>query len=165
MVSRERIVKRIQIFFIQRFKMIIIKHDSELMRNYVAANPVPAGERFAVFKDLQEEPAVLALSDDSRLNLVMVVNGSATKIDFEKSSGIAKDGVKVQAFAVKQASDTTLDICITTEASNNKSNFWLLHGIKPADLLEQIPTSKITRGTFPSVRHIFMVCSRPIDLG
>ncbi|KAI8717021.1 hypothetical protein NCS52_00997300 [Fusarium sp. LHS14.1] len=137
--------------------MVVIKQDSELMTNYVSANPIPAGERFAVFRDANGEPGVFALSEDLYLYLVMVIDGKAEKIDFGNTSGIVSRGVKVQAFAVVQAPDSTLDICIATPGAGETSNFTLLHSITLSELKGSIPSSKVLCGSnFPSVHHIFM---------
>lgn len=128
------------------------------MTNYVSANPIPAGERFAVFRDADGEPGVFALSEDLYLYLVMVIDGKAERIDFGNTSGIVPKGVKVQAFAVVQAPDSTLDICIATPGAGETSNFTLLHNITLSELKGSIPSSKVLRGSnFPSVHHIFMV--------
>lgn len=140
--------------------MVIIKQDSELMTNYVSANPIPAGQHFAIFRDANMDPGVFSLSEDSYLYLITVINGQATKIDFGSVSGIVPQGVKVQAFAVVQAPDSTLDICIATPQTSSTSNFTLLHNITFNELLGPIPSSKIIRGTnFPIIDHIYMVCS------
>lgn len=136
--------------------MIIVKKDSELMTNYVAANPVPAGENFGVFQDKQLQPAVLALSQDSFLYLVINVKGQSIKFNFRETSGIAKGKGKVQAFAVQQAPDLTLDICIATEADKKISDFYLLHGVTLEEITGAIPQSKIIHGQFPTVHHIYM---------
>lgn len=140
--------------------MVTIKQDSELMTNYVSANPIPAGQHFAVFRDANMDPGVFSLSEDSYLYLITVINGKATKIDFGSVSGIVPSGVKVQAFAVVQAPDSTLDICIATpQANNTTSSFTLLYGITFSELLGPIPSSKIIRGAnFPTIDHIYMVC-------
>ncbi|UKZ82559.1 hypothetical protein TrVFT333_010350 [Trichoderma virens FT-333] len=138
--------------------MVTIKQDSELMTNYVSANPIPAGQHFAVFRDANMDPGVFALSEDSYLYLITVINGKATKIDFGSVSGIVPSGVKVQAFAVVQAPNSTLDICIATPGANNTtSTFTLLYGITFTELLGPIPSSKIIRGdSFPIIDHIYM---------
>ena len=146
--------------------MVTIKQDSELITNYVAANPIPAGERFEIFRDAQGDPGVFALSEDSYLYLIMVINGTTTKLDFGYTSGIVSEGVKVQAFAVVQAPDSTLDICIATAGSDDTSDFVLLHNVVLGELQGPIPSSKITRGSnFPTVHHIFMASflSRTLD--
>ncbi|KAK0757264.1 hypothetical protein N5P37_009982 [Trichoderma harzianum] len=140
------------------FTMVIIKQDSELMTNYVSANPIPAGQHFAVFRDANMDPGVFSLSEDSYLYLITVINGKATKIDFGSVSGIVPSGGKVQAFAVVQAPDSTLDICIATPgATATTSSFTLLYGVTFAELRGPIPSSKIIRGaSFPTVDHIYM---------
>ncbi|KAL7948582.1 hypothetical protein V8C42DRAFT_363071 [Trichoderma barbatum] len=137
--------------------MVTIKQDSELMTNYVSANPIPAGQHFAVFRDANMDPGVFSLSEDSYLYLITVINGKATKIDFGSVSGIVPKGVKVQAFAVVQAPDSTLDICIAIPQSSTTSSFTLLNRITFAELLGPIPSSKIIRGaSFPTIDHIYM---------
>jgi hypothetical protein len=141
--------------------MVTITQDSELMTNYVSANPIPAGQQFAVFRDAQMDPGIFALSEDFYLYLIMVINGQATKIDFGSVSGVVPKGVQVQAFAVVQAPDSTLDICIATPSNGNTSNFALLYNISLAELQSPIQSTKIIRGSFPTVDHIYMV--RPIS--
>lgn len=139
--------------------MITVKQDSELITNYVAANPIPAGERFVVVSDEHQEPAVFALSEDSILYLIKVIDGQTAKLNFGKTSGVVGDGVAVQAFAVTQAADSSLNICIATRGFNkNESSFHLLHNITLPELQAEIPASKIISGhKFPRVYHIFMV--------
>lgn len=138
--------------------MLIIKKDSEVMTNYVAANPVPAGENFGVFHDKDWQPAVFALGEDGILSLIITVGREPTKINFTKASGLFSEDVKVQAFAVLQAPDSSLDICIATEASDTTSNFYLLHHITLDEIPGTMPSAKVIQGVFPTVRHIFMVC-------
>ncbi|PYI24824.1 hypothetical protein BO86DRAFT_433701 [Aspergillus japonicus CBS 114.51] len=136
--------------------MITVKKDSEVMTNYVAANPVPAGESFGVFHDQQWQPAVFALGEDSILSLIITVGREPQKYDFAKLSGLFSQDVKVQAFAVLQATDGSLDICIATEASNTTSNFYLLHNITLDEIPGTVPSAKVIQGTFPTVDHIYM---------
>ncbi|KAL5592278.1 hypothetical protein FOBRF1_013304 [Fusarium oxysporum] len=137
--------------------MVVIHRDSELMTNYVSANPIPASERFGVFRDADNEPGVFALSEDFYLYVVMLIDQKPTKIDFGHISGVVPNGVKVQAFAVVQAPDSTLDICIATPGTGDTSDFALLHNISPSDLKDPTPSSKVIRGSgFPTVHHIFM---------
>ncbi|KAF4334795.1 hypothetical protein FBEOM_11362 [Fusarium beomiforme] len=137
--------------------MVVIHRDSELMTNYVAANPIAASERFDVFTDADNEPGVFALSEDFYLYVIMLIDHKPTKIDFGHISGVVPSGVKVQAFAVVQAPDTTLDICIVTPGAGSTSDFALVHNISPRELNRPIPPSKVIRGSdFPTVDHIFM---------
>ncbi|KAF7175180.1 hypothetical protein CNMCM7691_006584 [Aspergillus felis] len=136
--------------------MLIIKKDSEVMINYVAANPVPAGENFGVFHDKEWQPAVFALGEDGILSLIITVGREPTKIDFARASGLFSQDVKVQAFAVLQAPDSSLDICIATEASDTTSNFYLLHHITLDEIPGTMPSAKVIQGFFPTVHHIFM---------
>lgn len=141
--------------------MITIKKDSELITNYVTASPVPAGEEFGVFVDKNQQPAVLALSEDSFLYLIIAYKGKIIRLDFGRSSGIVQgDNAKVQAFAVQQAPDGALDICIAVEASEKESDFYLLYNIKPDELFQPIPEEKLIRGRFPTVDHFYMVGCR-----
>lgn len=138
--------------------MITITQDSELMTNLIPANPIPAGNRFVVFKDDNHDPAVFSLGDDQTLNLVITVNGEPTLTDFGNSSGLFSKGTKIQAFDVKQAPDLGLNICIATEAGNGKSDFHLIYGIKPNELLKPAKADRIVKGNgFPETHHIFMV--------
>jgi hypothetical protein len=45
--------------------MATIKADSELMTNYVAAVPVPAGSKFSAMLDENRRVMVLSLSNDT----------------------------------------------------------------------------------------------------
>ncbi|RAH63727.1 uncharacterized protein BO66DRAFT_476374 [Aspergillus aculeatinus CBS 121060] len=136
--------------------MITVKKDSEVMTNYVAANPVPAGEAFGVFHDQQWQPAVFALGEDSILSLIITAGREPKKFDFAKLSGLFSVDVKVQAFAVLQAPDGSLDICIATKASDTTSNFYLLHNITLDEILGTMPSAKVIQGVFPTVDHIYM---------
>lgn len=142
--------------------MVVVKQDSELMTNYVAANPVPAGERFAVFTDDRQSPAVFALSENKILELIIVINGTSTKLDFGSTCGAFDANAQVQAFAVTQGDDGTLDISVAVPGNGGLSNYFLFHGVEPKELQGRISSSKIIRGTqFPPVKHIFQVCSPP----
>ncbi|XXH03862.1 hypothetical protein Hte_010268 [Hypoxylon texense] len=136
--------------------MIIVKKDSEVMTNYVAANPVPAGESFGVFNDQSLQPAIFALSEDAILNLIVTADREPAKFDFGKLCGLFPGGVIIQAFAVLQAPDSSLDICIATKATDTTSNFYLLHHITLDEIIGTTPSAKVTRGVFPTVDHIYM---------
>ncbi|PYH40187.1 uncharacterized protein BP01DRAFT_410995 [Aspergillus saccharolyticus JOP 1030-1] len=136
--------------------MITVKKDSEVMTNYVAANPVPAGENFGVFHDQQWQPAVFALGEDHILSLIITVDREPKKYDFAKISGLFSQEVEVQAFAVLQAPDSSLDICIATKASDTTSNFYLLHHITLDEIPGTVPSAKVIQGVFPTVDHIYM---------
>lgn len=140
--------------------MVLIKQDSELMTTYVSANPIPAGQHFEVFQDANMDPVVFSLSEDNCLYLVTVVDGKATRLDFGRASGILPGGGKIQAFALAQAPDSTLDICIATYRDDTHSNFFLLHNLSADELLGPTPSSKIMPGEyFPTIEHIYMVYS------
>ncbi|KAL4984975.1 hypothetical protein BDW68DRAFT_193269 [Aspergillus falconensis] len=136
--------------------MIIVKKDSEVMTNYVAANPVPAGEHFAVFNDIQQQPAVFSLGDNGVLNMIITANREPTRYDFAKQSNLFPKDVQVQAFAVQQAPDSSLDICIATKASDKESDFYLLHHITLDEITGTIPSAKLTHGLFRTIDHIYM---------
>ena len=139
-------------------KMITITQDSELMTNLISANPIPAGNRFIAFRDHNLDPAVFSLSDDQKLNLVITVNGEPNLIDFGNTSGLYTKHTKIQAFDVKQAPDSGLNICIATEAIDGRSDFYLIHDIKPSELLKPVAADRIVKGSgFPGTHHIFMV--------
>ncbi|RHZ62475.1 uncharacterized protein CDV56_108640 [Aspergillus thermomutatus] len=122
--------------------MISVVKDGELMTNYVTMNPVPA---------------VMSLSEDHILYLIISEDGKVTRLDFGKSSGIVTGDRQVQAFAVQQALDGTLDICIAVETIGSRSHFYLLHAIRPDELLQPIPSKEIIDGlNFPAVAHIYM---------
>ena len=138
--------------------MITITQDSELMTNYIPANPIPAGKRFVAFKDTNLDPAVFSLGDDDTLNLVITVNNEPTLTDFGDISGLFAKGTKIQAFDVKQAPDLTLNICIATETGSARSDFHLIHGIKPSELRDPINADRVIKGNgFNEIHHIFMV--------
>ncbi|KAJ8212576.1 hypothetical protein LV164_002350 [Aspergillus fumigatus] len=108
-------------------------------------------------KDSEDwQPAVFALGEDGILSLIITVGREPTKINFTKASGLFSEDVKVQAFAVLQAPDSSLDICIATEASDTTSNFYLLHHITLDEIPGTMPSAKVIQGVFPTVRHIFM---------
>ncbi|KAF7615700.1 hypothetical protein F9C07_2285063 [Aspergillus flavus] len=137
--------------------MITVTKDGELMTNYVTINPVPADEVFGAFTDHEKQPAVMSLSEDSILYLVISNGGKVTRIDFGRSSGIVKGERKVLAFAVQQSLDGTLDICMAVDKPTSGCRFYLLHAIRPEDLLQPIPPSKIIEAAnFPIVAHIYM---------
>ena len=100
----------------------------------------------------------MSLSEDSILYLVISDGGKVTRIDFGRSSGIVKGERKVLAFAVQQSLDGTLDICMAVDKPTSGCRFYLLHAIRPEDLLQPIPPSKIIDAVnFPIVAHIYMV--------
>ena len=138
--------------------MITIAKDGELMTNHATINPVPAGEVFGAFTDHTEQPAVMSLSEDNNLYLIISKDGKATRFDFGKSSGIIEEGRKVLAFAVQQALNGTLDICMAVDKPTPGCHFYLLHNIKPEELLNPIPSNKVIDAVdFPVVKHIYMV--------
>lgn len=138
--------------------MITISQDSELMKNLIPAETIPAGDHFVAFRDNNSDPAVLTLGSDHKLNLVTTINGTPSWTDFGKSSNLFSEGTNIQAFDLKQAPDLGLNICITTEAGNGHSDFCLIHGIKPSELLRTVASERIIRGKgFPEVYHIYMV--------
>lgn len=142
--------------------MITVAKDGELMTNYATINPVPAGEVFGAFTDHTNQPAVMSLSEDNILYLIISKNDKVTRFDFGKSSGIVKEGRKVLAFAVQQALDSTLDICMAVDKPTPGCHFYLLHSIKSEDLLHPIPSNKIIDAVnFPIVKHIYMVSRIP----
>lgn len=132
----------------------------ELLTSNVA---VPAGENFGVFHDQNLQPAVFALSEDGILNLIITVDREPSKIDFGKSSALFPEDAKVEAFAVLQAPDSSLDICIATKATDSTSDFYLLHHITLDEIPGTMPSAKVTHGVFPAVDHIYMVCSSATD--
>lgn len=142
--------------------MITVTKDGELMTNYSTINPVPAGEVFGVFTDHTNQPAVMSLSEDNILYLIISNNGKVTRFNFGKSSGVVGEGRKVLAFAVQQAPDGTLDICMAVNQPTDNCHFYLLHAIKPEGLLHPIPLDKIINSVdFPIVKHIYMVGRNP----
>ncbi|KAI5926244.1 hypothetical protein F4810DRAFT_586578 [Camillea tinctor] len=136
--------------------MIIVKKDSEVMTNYVAANPVPAGQNFGVFHDKNLQPAVFALGEDGILNLIITIGREPSKVDFGKASALFPEDTEVQAFAVLQSPDSSLDICIATKATDTTSNFYLLHHITLDEIPGTMPSAKVIHGVFPTVDHIYM---------
>ena len=143
--------------------MITVTQDSELMKNLIPAETIPSGDHFVAFKDDNSDPAVLTLGSDHKLNLVMTTNGEPTYTDFGKSTGLFSQGTDIQAFDVKQAPDLGLNVCITTKGSSGQSDFLLIHGIKPNELLKPVALEKVIRGNgFPEVYHIYMVSIRAL---
>lgn len=120
---------------------------------------MPAGENFGVFYDQTFQPAVFALGEDGILNLIITIGREPTKVDFGEASALFPKDVQVQAFAVLQAPDSSLDICIATKATDTTSDFYLLHHITLDEIVGTMPSAKVTHGVFPTVDHIYMVCS------
>ncbi|KAI1331436.1 hypothetical protein F5Y16DRAFT_422964 [Xylariaceae sp. FL0255] len=134
--------------------MISIKQDSELMTNYIPANPVTAGERFVGFYDESSRPACFSLSSDKKFNLVIQNEGAATLVDFGVQNGFDSN---FQAFHVQQGADKKLDICAAYDDDNGTSGFFILHQIYPHDLLEPIANDQFIRGSgLPTIHHLFM---------
>lgn len=128
------------------------------MTNYATINPVPADEVFGAFTDHEKQPAVMSLSEDNILYLIISDNGKVSRFDFGQSSGLVGENRKVLAFAVQQALDGTLDICMAVDKPTPGCRFYLLHAILPEELLQKIPRSKVIDAVnFPMVAHIFMV--------
>jgi hypothetical protein len=135
--------------------MISIKQDSELMINYIPANPVAAGEHFVSIHDERSRPACFSMSSDKKLNLVIENDGAVVLTDFGAHIGITGD---VQAFDAQQGNDLKLDICVAFVGDNSTSSFILIHQIRPRDLLNSISDVKIIKGSgLPTVHHLFMV--------
>lgn len=120
---------------------------------------VSAGEDFGVFHDQNLQPAVFPLSEDAILNLIIAVSREPSNVDFGKASALFPEYVKVQAFAVLQAPDSSLDISIATKATDTTSDFYLLHHITLDEIPVTIASAKVTHGAFSTVGHNYMVCS------
>lgn len=136
--------------------MIAIKQDAEFMTNLLPANPVSAGNRFVAFKDANSCPALLSLSQNNKLDLIIEQDGVPTLNDFGKIAGL--NGA-VQAFDAQQGPDLRLNIAIAMDAGNSQSEFCLVFGVDPGDLLGGDLSSNIIRGSsaFPVTHNIFMV--------
>ncbi|KAI5461885.1 hypothetical protein BGZ63DRAFT_424737 [Mariannaea sp. PMI_226] len=134
--------------------MITVTQDSEFMTNLLAANPVPAGQRFVAFRDKDANPAVFALGQDSVLNLIINQNGRPSRVDF---GALCKFVGKILAFEVQQNLDNSLSIVVATDAGNKLSSIYILHNVVPADLLTIQPTSVLSAGSsYPLVYEIFL---------
>ncbi|KAI1143196.1 hypothetical protein F5Y05DRAFT_367831 [Hypoxylon sp. FL0543] len=134
--------------------MITIKQDSELMTNYIPANPVPAGNRFVGIKDAHSRPACFSLSSDKKLNLIIQSDDAATLVDFGELAGIHGN---VQAFDVQQSPNSDLSLCVATDEGDGTSSFWFLDKLHPRNLTGSVPENKIVKGNgFPSIHHLFM---------
>ncbi|KAI0841842.1 hypothetical protein F5Y06DRAFT_258371 [Hypoxylon sp. FL0890] len=134
--------------------MITIKQDSELMTNYIPANPVPAGNRFVGIKDAHSRPACFSLSSDKKLNLIIQSDDAATLVDFGELAGIHGD---VQAFNVQQSPNSDLSLCVATDEGNGTSSFWFLDKLHPRNLTGNVPKDRIVKGNgLPSIHHLFM---------
>jgi hypothetical protein len=136
---------------------ISIAQDSEFMTNLLPANPVPAGKRFVAFQDQFENPAVLALGEDSKLNLIITDNETPTLVDF---GALCKFSGTILAFDIHQNADSTLYIVVASDAGNNKSNLYIVNNLSPSDLAAP-PAANIffAGGSFPVVYDIFLVSS------
>jgi len=125
------------------------------MTNLLPANPVPAGNRFVAIKDANSDAAVLALSQDRKLNLIIKREGIPTLVDYGKLCGLKGN---VVAFDVYQDTDLTLWFAIATDAGNGQSNFTVVTNIAASQILippqEYIFTSGIA---YPAVHGIYMV--------
>ncbi|KAI1415785.1 hypothetical protein F5Y13DRAFT_186641 [Hypoxylon sp. FL1857] len=134
--------------------MITIKQDSELMTNYIPANPVPAGNRFVAIKDAHSRPACFSLSSDKKLNLIIQSDDAAILVDFGELAGIYGN---VQAFDVQQSSNSDLNICVAADEGDGTSSFWFLNKIHPRNLTDNVPKDNIVKGNgLPSIHHLFM---------
>ena len=51
------------------------------MKNLLAANPVRVGKRFVTIKNQESNPGVVSLGQDSKLNLIIKVDGKPRLVD------------------------------------------------------------------------------------
>lgn len=134
---------------------ITIAQDAELMTNLVSAVAVPASRRFFAFTDEEKNPAVLSHSSKNTLDVVINVDGKPQLKDLGAIWNLPGD---VQACCLMQDTDMQLSIAVATLVEPDKSRFYLIYGVMPADLLTY-SSSKVAEGNdlFPTIHDIFMV--------
>lgn len=135
--------------------MITLAQDAELLTNLVSANPVPATKQFFVFNDELKHPAILSRSSDDKLELIINIDGRPHLRNLGNIWGLSGH---VQACALLQDEDLTVSIAVATGADNGKSQFYLIHNVKPADLLNYA-SDNIAKASdlFPEIHGIYIV--------
>jgi hypothetical protein len=134
--------------------MITLTQDSEFMTNLLPANPVPAGNRFVAIKDAHSDPAVLALSQDNHLNLIIKQDGVPILVNYGQRCGLKSN---VVAFDVFQDTDLTLCLAIATDAGNGYSHLTIVANL-PASQILSPPQQSIfnTEATYSTIHGIYM---------
>ncbi|KAF9636469.1 hypothetical protein BFW01_g7365 [Lasiodiplodia theobromae] len=135
--------------------MINITQDVELMSNFVAANPVPASNRFSVIRDEKGNPAILSHSSGDKLELIIEVDGKPQIADLGQ---IWQLPGRVQAFDVVQRADLRVFIAVATGASGQgKSHFSLIQDVMPSALLTFTADNLATASeTFAQIHEVYM---------
>lgn len=135
--------------------MISFTEDSELMTNLLPANPVPAGNRFVAIRDADSNPALVSLSQDNKLNLIIKRVGAPKLVDLGSLYGLT---TKVLAFDVYQDPELNLWFAIATDAGNNQCNFYLIVNVAAKDVLTP-PSGSIvgSEAKYPLIHAIFIV--------
>lgn len=159
--------------------MASVKIDSELMTNYLAAQPVPAGSSFVTCLDPQSRrPMVFGISNDPvpKLNVVKVCcwlsNFLAVTISYllhqsqqEDSDGKprlldtgAKRGISsttpVVAFDCEQAKDLSIYLCVAVRSSMTECHILV---VKPFQMTVNFTMTTLPIHSVPTVSGVFMV--------
>ena len=135
--------------------MITIQQDAEMMTNLISANPVPAGSRFVAIKDENSMPAVFALGQDKKLNLIVNRAGVPTLVDFGSACKIAGT---ISAFDVRQETNLRVHVAVASVLENGNNQLTVAFDLDPSQLdgTADVPLVKSTV-TIPTVHSIFMV--------
>lgn len=153
--------------------MASIVYDSELMTNYLAAVPVPAGSQFfTVLDPVTSRPIVFALSNDAvpRLQATKVClagsaghlsdhlqddkNGQRQLIDIGKILGIADD-TRIQTFEVKQLDDKSIVLCVAVRINDTTSRLLLC---RPFQMTSPPQITALPPQNLSQISKIFIVC-------
>ncbi|KAF7870614.1 hypothetical protein EAF04_004358 [Stromatinia cepivora] len=134
--------------------MASIATDSELMTNFIAAVPVPAGSHFDTVLDENRRPLVFCLNQEAvpKLQIIRIGNNNAPVV-FDLGPCISLPAAAmVQTFEVQQANDLTLYLCVAYQQSATSSSLIVPLPFRP-DLLKSdvrlpiIPSSQSSIGT------------------
>ncbi|KAF2835860.1 hypothetical protein M501DRAFT_1007694 [Patellaria atrata CBS 101060] len=145
--------------------MAYFKVDAELMTNYVAATPVPAGSHFATVLDETSQPIVISLSSDRPSPKLQIVrhneNGVQYLFDLGACFNLPTDAL-IQTFDVVQDSYLTLYIVFAYLRDGNCSHVVLSKPFAPSTLRAGVKLDKIPGDwTVGTVERIFMIINRP----
>ncbi|KAK3379361.1 hypothetical protein B0T24DRAFT_152734 [Lasiosphaeria ovina] len=123
---------------------ITIAQGVELMTNLVSAVAVPASRRFFAF-------TTAARIHSTWSSMSTASPSSRTWGPYGTSLGMFK------LCCLVQDTDMTLSIAVATLVESDKSRFYLIYGVMPADPLTH-PSSKVAEGNglFPTIYDIYM---------
>ncbi|KAL3422840.1 Vegetative incompatibility protein HET-E-1-like protein 20 [Phlyctema vagabunda] len=139
--------------------MASFKTDAELMTNYVAASPVPAGSHFRTLLDENNKPIVVSLSNDETPKLQVVrhdAQGLQYLFDLKSYFELPKDAI-IQAFDVTQDNGKTIYLAFAYTRDGQRSSAIIAKPFAPIVLQNGAKLPKLNgTWTFGLVKRVFM---------